>query len=88
MLEIDSKKNKINNIGVAKVGHLHKNIKFNCDNDIKQCSTDLRNEYLNNYIKVLERILKGYILFDFLNIGLKDLGNNNVEKILESKQKL
>ena len=143
MMEINEANNETNDLGIKKVGHLYENIKFDCDDNIKECSADFHSDYLEiienaasrNYdalnqlindifdadIKNLEDTLTDredinpedkkkfffnkeagkiiddfrsyvkiiyveHILFDILNIGLKDLGNNNITEILKSKQ--
>ena len=135
MMEINEANNETNDLGIKKVGHLYENIKFDCDDNIKECSADFHSDYLEiienaasrNYdalnqlindifdadIKNLEDTLTDredinpedkkkfffnkeagkiiddfrsyvkiiyveHILFDILNIGLKDLGNNNI----------
>ena len=133
-----------NNDGViTKVGHLYENVKFECDDEIVNISTDFHNEFLkiikdashrdynalnqlidntfdadiealesklkndknllpadkkklffdeqtsnflNEFMDYIKIIYMEHILFDFLNIGLKDLTNNSINEILASKQ--
>ena len=143
MLKSNESHIAINDLGIAKIGHLHENIKFDCDDNIENISADFRDAYLeiiksaasgnydalnqlidntfNSDIEVLEIKLKDSknigledkkkfffneeegkiindfrnyikiiymerILFDFLNIGLTDLDNHEVEEILKGKQ--
>ena len=42
--------------------------------------------FLNEFMDYIKIIYMEHILFDFLNIGLKDLTNNSINEILASKQ--
>ena len=64
MIETNGENNKTNNLGVVKVGHLHENIKFDCDDSIQNISADFRNEY-NKYLDIIDNARCGN--YDALN---------------------
>lgn len=80
MLEINKENNEINNLGSIKVGHLYENIKFQCNDDVNECSADFHSAYL----EIIKNAVSGN--YDSLNQLIDDTFGADLE-VLEKTLK-